>query len=662
MAVSPEKAIVFLVLLFGVSIVLLYIFNRLGLPSLLAYLFAGIILNPSITNIIEKPELIHVLSELGVIFLLFSIGLEFSIEKLKEIKKYFFYSGIPQVFLTIIISAFILYFFLNNPYQAVFLGMLLALSSTAIVFKILSDRGEIFSPHGKIAVAILLFQDLCIAPFMLLVPLLGEKSIEFKPLILVVGKTAILIFFLWILSQKIIPVLFYNIVKTRSRELFIGAVIFFILAIPLVSYKFGLSFSLGAFLAGLVLSRSEYAHQVLTEILPLRDTLIGFLFISIGLLINIPFLIQNLEKILLFTGFIIFIKFLILLIVVYFTSKSWRISLKVAISLSQIGEFSFVLALAGKDVNLIPDYLYQSFLVSAIITMLITPFGIKFLFPRLYEFFSKTKEALPEEPLKIKDHIIIIGFGVGGRNLAKILKILNLPYVILELNPETVKQMRKKGEPIYFGDGTSKEVLKHLNIKQARVMVVVISDATAVRRIVAIAKSENPNIYLIVRTRFLIEVDELKALGADEVVPEELISSIEISARVLTRYNIPLSLIDKYIDMIRKDNYLILRTPEISYGNLQNIFSQIGELQYTTYILTPKNSLVGKTLKEINFRKRTGATVVAIQRKEGEKVNLIINPDPELPLEANDILLIIGTKQSLEKAIAFLEKHCSLKA
>ncbi len=552
MAADPASTIGSLVILFGVSASLVYAFHRLGLPPLLAYLFSGILLNPTFLGVVKGAHIIHVLSELGVIFLLFSIGLEFSFERLKEISSLLLKAGLPQVVLTVIVTALVSYGLFHHGSQAVFFGLLVALSSTAIVFKILSDRGELFSPHGKLAVAILLFQDLCVVPFMLFVPLLGKNEIALRPVALALLETAGLILALWMIAEKLLPKLLHHILKTRNRELFVITIILVVLGVPLVSYKLGLSFSLGAFLAGLIISRSEYAHQVFSEILPLRDTLIGFFFISIGLLIDAEFLRQNIPNILASALFVSGIKFLVIASIGYLMSRSFRIGIQTGLYLSQIGEFSFVLALSGREYQLLPPDFYQIFLTSAIITMLLTPFFIKFLGPRLYGIPStKTKDLVDESRASCAGHVILVGFGVVGRNLAKALKEAKIPYVIVELNAETVKRMKREGEPIYFGDASSKVVLEHMCVDEARMLVVAVSDPMAARRIVAIARRENPRLYILVRTRFLGEVPELKALGADEVVPEEFVSSLEILESVLKKYSVPSELIESVKEKIR---------------------------------------------------------------------------------------------------------------
>ncbi len=653
MAVEPASVIGSLVLLFSVSATLVYIFHRLGLPALLAYLFAGILLNPTLSGLLKEAHLIHILSEIGLIFLLFSIGLEFSLERLREIKGLLLKAGFPQVFLTVIGTAILAYLLLGRGPQAIFLGLLVALSSTAIVFKILSDRGDLFTPYGKMAVAILLFQDLCVVPFMLMVPLLGAGNLDLKHLGFVLLKTGFLILLLGMLSEKLIPVFFHQIVRTRSRELFITGVILFVLGVPFLSHKIGLSFSLGAFLAGLLLSRSEYAHQVLSEILPLRDTLIGFFFVSVGLLIDWPFLVSHLGEVLLSTLFVMGFKFGILLLVGYLVTRTLRVSLQTALALSQIGEFSFVLALSGQDYGLMPEIFYQLFLASAILTMLFTPLTVRFLLPRLYGLVPETPKEVEEE-VDLKDHVIIVGFGVVGHNLARVLRGIGLPYVVIELNAETVRRMRARGEPIFFGDATSRTVLAHAGLSRARILVVAVSDPMAVRRIVAVARAENPEVHILVRTRFLGEVEELLGLGADEVVPEEFVSSVEILARVLHHYQLPADMIQEYVDFIRRDSYRFLRSKEMLVTRWGEILPQVKGLQHTLYLLRPGSPAEGRSLRELDFRRKTGATVVAIEREE----KLLLNPDPELPLKAGDLLLIMGSRDSLEKALILLGGAC----
>ncbi|NOY64670.1 MAG: hypothetical protein GXO97_04635, partial [Nitrospirae bacterium] len=360
-----------------------------------------------------------------------------------------------------------------------------------------------------------------------------------------------------------------------------------------ITSEFGLSLALGAFLAGLIISESEYSHQALSDILPLKEIFMALFLVSIGMLLNTRYMIEHFFIIIIAVLFILLIKTLTGFLSIVLNGYSFRIAIHAGLGLSQIGEFSFVLALSGKTAGLIGNDFYQLFISSSVVTMFLTPFVLKYA-PAISAWIS-SRTALKrlerarryhqtqEGSTKRDDHVIIIGFGLNGRNLARVLQSAGIPYVILEMNAETVRKMKKKGEPIYYGDGTSIVMLHKIGIRKARMLVVAISDPVSTRRIVSIAKKENPDIYVLVRTRYIVEVDELKTLGADEVIPEEYETSIEIFSRVLNYYNVPRNQIEDYITAIRADNYSILRAPEISRKPFAEKACLLKDIETETY-------------------------------------------------------------------------------
>ncbi|MEF9427407.1 MAG: cation:proton antiporter, partial [Candidatus Mariimomonas ferrooxydans] len=336
-----------------------------------------------------------------------------------------------------------------------------------------------------------------------------------------------------------------------------------------LTFEFGLSLALGAFLAGLVISESEYSHEATSAILPFRDSFNGLFFVSVGMLMNMSFFTGNLFPVLFLTGGIVVLKSFSGFFSMYLMRRPLRTSIQSSLNLSQVGEFSFVLAVAGLNAGVISDDLYQGFLSASVLTMLLTPLIMQaspFISGRLSsQRLLKRLESLKEKsdtkdfPKKRTDHVIIVGFGLNGKNLARVLKEAAIPYAVLEFNIDIVRQMKKTGEPIYYGDGTKVEVLQKLGIKTARTLVVAISDPASCRKIVKLAKKQNPELSIIARTRYTAEVDDLLKLGADDVIPEEFETSVEIFSRVLTQYQIPRNVIFSYVDMIRKDGYRVFR-------------------------------------------------------------------------------------------------------
>ncbi len=649
-----------LVIIFGVSALVVFLLNRLKIPSIVGFLIAGVIIGPHGLGLVKDVHDVELLAEIGVILLLFVIGIEFSLSNLMRMKKAVIGGGGAQVALTILLSAGAAYLVTGNTNRSVFFGFLVALSSTAIVLKMLSERAETDSPHGRMMVGILIFQDLCVVPLMFLIPAMGGEGISIPVLAIKMGKAALLVAAILLLARWIVPGLLHQVVHTRSRELFITTIILLCLGIALLTSKFGLSLALGAFLAGLVVSESEYAHQATSEILPFKDSFIGLFFVSVGMLMDIGFMSDNCLVIAMAVTAIFGLKTITGMLSAIVIGSPLRTALHTGLGLAQIGEFSFVLAVAGKAVGLITEDFYQIFLSSSVATMIMTPFVLKsaptvsgWITSRsLLKRASRMRKISEGQafPRKKSGHVIIVGFGLNGRNLARVLKRADIPYVVLELNSGAVREMKKKGEPIYYGDGTSTGIMQKLGISRARLLVIAISDPTSTRRMVDIARKENPDLYIIVRTRYLAEVDDLKALGANEVIPEEFETSIEIFSRVLHQYQFPRNVITEHIERIRSDSYEVLRKVEIPKKHLVES-EMLAGIETETFLIKEGSHVAGHSIRDLHLRSETGATIIAVERED--KIHQ--NPEPGFILKPNDIILLIGKKEDINHAIEFLE-------
>lgn len=653
-------------IIFIVSAVIVFILTKVNIPSLVGFLSAGILIGPYALGIIKNTHNIEVIAEVGVVLLLFSIGIEFSLKKLLKIKRIVFGGGLLQVLITTILIFIVSFYFFQNLKITIFVSFLISLSSTAVVLKILADKGEIDTPYGKTMIGILIFQDLFVVVLMLLIPILSGHAVTGFEIFSKIVKASLIILFVMISSRYIFPYFLHQIVKTKSRELFIITIIVICLGIAIITSYVGLSLALGAFLAGLIISESEYAHQALSDILPFKESFMGLFFVSVGMLMNLSFVYENLYLIFLGVLIVVFTKIFAILIVGFVLSLSQRVAIISAISLAQVGEFSFVLAFAGKSASLIDDGIYQLILSITVFTMILSPFMMNLSRkisenPEILNFFKKiyrkTRDYEEVKIVKKVDHVIIIGFGFNGRNLAKILREINIPYVALEMNNMTVAEMKKKGEPIYYGDGTSIEVLKHLGLEKARVVVIAISDPSATRRIVSIIRKENKSIYILVRTRYLTEVDDLKKLGANEVIPEEFETSIEISSRVLKYYHFPTNIILDISERLREDSYKALRRVTIPKYSLYDHTTALKELEIDSYLVTNKCSLINKSIRELEIRKKTSVTIIAIKRKE----DLFVNPDPDFRFMQDDIIIFVGKGSDVNKAITYFNEVCQIE-
>ena len=650
-----------MLILLVASIPIAFIASRLRLPVIVAFMVTGVLIGPYGLALINDVHAVEVLAEIGVVLLLFAIGLEFSLRRILDMKRMVFGGGGIQVTLTALLTTLVAYEAGRRFGQAIFFGFLLALSSTAIVLKSYMDRAELDSPHGKAGIGILLFQDLCVVPMMLLAPVLsGKEGSSAVKILLTLGSAFAAVAIIIVTARKIIPYLLHHIVRLRSPEVFIIFIVLVSLGTSWITAQFGLSLALGAFIAGLVLSESEYSHQIVADVLPFRDVFNSIFFISIGMLLSIGFLVTHMGMVLAWVVALIVGKAFIIALAVRLLGNSLRVSTMTAVGLAQVGEFSFILAKVGVGQGLLTDADYQTFLAAAIISMIATPFLIKAA-PRIgYAIQSKLSPNSLLEPsmmgfdpgAQLKGHIIIVGYGLNGRNLSKVLHRVNIPYAILDLNAETVRKAAEQGEPITFGDGTRHEVLHRMNLESARILVLATSDPIATRRTVALAREMNTDIHIIVRTRYMTELPDLYQLGADQVIPEEFETSIEIFSRVLREYGVARNVIQGEVEEIRREGYQMLRAPSQPVLELSALSEALGVASTETLFIDRKSPVIGKTLGELNVRNQTGATVITAIR-DG---NTEINPGPDFKFEAEDIIVLLGSPEQIEMAIEKLTK------
>lgn len=649
-----------LIIILGVSAVVVFALHRIKIPSIVGFLLAGMLLGPHGLHFIQDLNTIQTFAEIGVLLLLFTIGLEFSLSRFLKMRLEVFGIGGLQVLITIVLSTLISYQWLKNVNTAIFTGFLVALSSTAIVMKLLSEKAELDSPHGRTSVGILIFQDLCVVPFMLFIPIMSGGG-GITELILTFGKALAIIAVALLSARWIVPNLLHQIVHTRSRELFVITILILCFGIAFLTSEFGLSLALGAFLAGLVISESEYAHEATSTILPFRDSFNGLFFISVGMLMDMSFFMSNLLMVLSLVSGLILLKTLSGFVSMFLLRRPLRTSIQSSMDLAQVGEFSFVLAVAGLASGLISNEIYQIFLSASVLTMFLTPFimqvspfiASRLSSQRLLKRLESIKElSEPKEfPKKRSDHVIIIGFGLNGRNLARVLKEANIPYVVLELNIDTVRDMKKKEEPIYYGDGTRVEVLHRLGIKTAKILVIAISDPASCRNIVQTARKQNSELFIIARTRYTAEVDDLLKLGADEVIPEEFETSIEIFSRVLIQYQKPRIMIYNFIDMVRKDGYRVLRQEgAVVKEDLFEKCMVLSHVDIEPFKINANSPVLGKSIKELSFRTKTSTTIIAVERNNQTHANL----GPGFTFKDGDTVFIMGEKEDIKKALIYL--------
>lgn len=642
-----------IVIILAISLPIIFLFKKLHIPAIVGFLIAGMIIGPYGFALIRGGSEIEVMAEIGVVLLLFTIGLEVSFSHLKKIKKILLIGGGLQVTGTIIISSIIFVLFKIKINEAIFFGMLVSLSSTAIVLKLLSDRKELSAPQGNLSLGILIFQDLSIVPMFILLPILKSDSslsildIGIK-LSIAFGSLAIIL----LLSRFLMPRIMYQLAKLRMRDAFTIGTLLILLGTAYLTHSIGLSLALGAFMAGIILAETEYHSQILSDILPMKDAFNSIFFVSVGLLLNINFVLDFPLMISLATLAVIMLKGIVIALIVLYLKYPPRIAIITGLALAQIGEFSFVLAQAGSSLNLISGAYYNVFLASSIFTMILTPFLMR-LAPRL-GFLSNNiigaSDSKTVHDKKYMGHVIIAGYGHNGKNLARVLKETGIKYIIVELNPETVKIEKAGGEQIIFGDISREEILHSVNIYEAKTLVFSISDPTTTKHALRLAKRLNPELHIVVRTRYVSEVEELSILGAEDIVPEEFETSLEIFRRVLGKYHIPLNIIMKQTALLRQESYSLLRSKGDSSPMFIHIDEILAEGLTETYYVKEYNINRNKTLAEINLRARANATIIAIVR-EGRTIS---NPSGSEIICTHDTLVIVGTHDSVDKAINIL--------
>ncbi|HYR69007.1 MAG TPA: cation:proton antiporter, partial [Candidatus Dormibacteraeota bacterium] len=604
---------------------------------------------------------VETLAEVGVAMLLFMIGLEFSLARLKEIGRAFLVAGPLQVIGTIAVTAgaILLLPYGAKPGPAVFAGMLMALSSTAMVLRLLAERGEAFSPQGRLILGILLFQDIAMVPMLVLIPALaGNGSLAVGPSLLVGLAGAIAV---GLLARILMPRIVNAVIRSGVRELYVMMAVAVCLGASLLTSSLGLSPALGAFLGGLLVSESEYAHQIVAEVLPFRDLFSALFFISIGMLLLPQFLLAHLPMAVLALLFAITVKALVAGTVVRLLGFPLRIAVVVGISLAQVGEFSFVLASVGTEQGLLPELETQVFLAVAVLSLMLTPFlmqvaawagahtGTRIQLPGPDSALQGHDSAVAikrPDPSGLSGHVVIAGYGVNGRNVARVLRELGIPYVVIELDTAIIRRAQAQGEPIQFGDVSRPEGLAACRVDRASVVVLAISDRGATRFAVVQARRSNPGAYIIARTRQVAEVAELMRIGADEVIPEEFETSIAILARVLRRYHVPANVVRLQEQALRREGYSFLRGGEIAGSLGESVSRMIAGATTDTFYLEPGSSAVGLSLAKLDLRGRTLATIIAVVREGKHHVT----PDADFVLQQGDILVLVGDHDALEKA------------
>jgi CPA2 family monovalent cation:H+ antiporter-2 len=647
-----------LLIVFALGGAVVYALRSFKLPPIVGLLIAGAAVGPHGFSLVEDAHRVEVLAEVGVVLLLFTVGLEFSLGQLLGMWRLLVFGGGGQVLACIVVVALVTAPFEGWPSKPVFFGFLAAMSSTAIVLRSLAERAQLSSPLGRVALGVLLFQDLCIVPLMLVTPLLSGHGGGATSLLVTLARAVVVVIAVLVFARRLVPPLLAGVVRSRSRELFLTFLLVLCLGTAYLTSLAGLSLALGAFLAGLAVSESEYSHQALAEAIPFRDAFGSLFFVSIGMLMDVRFVLREPLLVLAVLVALIAIKTATAALPALLLGFQLHLALNAGLVLAQVGEFAFVLSRAGLELGLVDARENQIFLAASVLSMLLTPLliaGGRALAERLpHEAIGpRSPSATESVPTVASDHVVIAGYGVNGQNLARALSSSGIPYVIVEMNPETVRAARERGEPIHYGDCTRVAVLESLGIPRARMYVVAISDAASTRQTTSLARSLAPALEILVRTRFVAEVEQLRRLGANEVIPEEFETSIEIFARVLHRFDVPKNVILDAVAAVRGGMYDMLRGPSPSARSLPNRFPGLDNLGLERLQVRDGSSAIGRSLLELELRRTTGATVLAVQRAG------VVHASPagDFRLECSDILWVLGEQPAIDKVLDLVDPH-----
>ena len=636
-----------LLLLIATAAIGVALFERMRLPAIAGFLVVGALVGPGGLRLFEDPERVRNLAELGVVFLLFEIGLELPLERLRRLWRRALLAGGLQVAATLLGVAALARALGLPPASALVMGALVAMSSTALVMRLLSERGEVDAPQGQLAVGILLFQDLCLVPFLLAVPLLAASGPTFSgDVLLGVGRALLSLVAFVFAVRFLLPVVLERAAAVGSRELFTIVAFLVVLGSAVAAEELGLTLAVGAFVGGLVLSASPYAHQLFAEVAPLRGVLLGIFFTAVGMLLDPAAALADWPAVVAYIAGVVVLKAGLTVLVIAFALRlGMRVGVLTGLALAQTGEFSFVLAAAAQDAGILDPRLQQIFVAGSVGTLLATPFLVAYA-PRLARLVvgdgDRPANAAAADP-GLSNHVVLIGFGLANRTIARVLRARGVETVAVEANPRTVQEARKPGEQLFYGDATRRPMLERLGAARANLISVAISDPVATREVVALARSLNSRATIVVRTRYVLEVDTLYEAGATVVVAEEFESTIEMLSETLRASGVPEGAVARFAAELREEGYEPMRA-STTLG-IDPWLSELLDQVSTEWIEVPDGFEGAASLVELRIRERTGASVLAVDRGDVTSSN----PLPSFSIQAGDRLLAFGSEAAVAR-------------
>lgn len=645
-----------ILLLLASAVLVSTIFKTIKLPPVLGYLIVGMLLGPYGIGLIPDKSSIHTLADFGVVFLMFTIGLEFSLPKLLSMRRTVLGLGGLQVLLTTLLTMAIVFIAGGHIASALVVGGVVAMSSTALVSKQLKDQLELTSPHGNNAIGILLFQDIAVIPFLILIPSLatgnGHLVAQLSHALI---KALIVMFFIIFVGRKVLRPVFHIIATTRSLELFTMTVLLVTLSAAWVTQEMGLSLALGAFLAGMMLGETEFRHQIEIEIRPFRDVLLALFFISVGMLFNImsvPDMWRGL--VILLTTMLVF-KFLLIAVLTRLFGASNTTAIRTGLVLAQGGEFGFALLTLAMDYNVFNDRYRQLVLGALVLSMAISPFIIRYnkklsklLEPKGIQLNDKeTTQAVAKTAEGLDRHVVILGFGRVGQNIAKFLNIEGFQYMALDMDPVRVQSAQMAGERVAYGDSSNIQLLNAANLHTAKALIISFNDLPTALTIIPQVRHQHPDLPILVRTRDDSELKKLQDAGATEVIPEALEASLMLAFHILIMMDVPTFRAMRHVRDMRNNRYQLLNQvfPSQALDELSDLTGSEKEQLYVVRISAKANA-VGKTLAEIDLSELPEIVITAIKRNNIR----VPDPGPETEIKYGDVVVLYGSPQDLERA------------
>jgi CPA2 family monovalent cation:H+ antiporter-2 len=632
------------------SLPLSMLLRAAGQSTVVGYLLTGLVIGPAGLGFIQG-DAIQTLAEVGVALLLFTVGIELTFAQLRAALRLALIGGTLQIALTAALGAALALASTGRAEEAAYVGCAFALSSSAIVLKTLADRGELDTPYAPGVIGISIVQDLATVPMLIVLPALrgGDGGALWIAILMAFAKATLVLGVMWVGARFLIGPVLFAVARTRSPEIFIVTVVALVIAAAYGAFTVGLSLAIGAFCAGILLSESEYAHQIMADVLPLKDIFQTIFFVSVGMLLDPRWVASHLVLVAGAIAAVVAGKALVAALAARLAGTPGAVAAAIGLVLAQVGEFSFVLLTIGRQADVVSPETYQLVLAASVGSMGLAPpiiANVRTVTAAIARvpLFGRAVAA-PVEPglasaaAELKDHVIICGFGPVGRDVAQFLLDNGIDFVVLELNPRTVREFRERGFQIYFGDASSRVVLHEAGIERARALVVAMPDALAARRIVAIGRAINPGLLIAARTKYRNNVESLVRDGADEVVEEEFETALEMVVRIMRALEIPRRIVAERMAGQRLERYRFAPVRE-------RVRASGGPLPaFEIELIRVRNDspLAGKTIGASEIRSRTGATILAINRDD----RTIMNPGPEQTIRAYDRLACVGTEKQL---------------